>query len=54
MLFSSDPHPADTSATRSQERRIIASFRTEREVARYIDDPAAHGGHYIPGRSPQR
>ncbi|MGI5218335.1 ABC transporter [Nocardia sp. CA-290969] len=32
------PDPADTSATRSQERRIIASFRTERELARYIDD----------------
>ncbi|WP_280418757.1 glycosyltransferase family 39 protein [Nocardia carnea] len=32
------PDPADTSATRSRERRIIASFRTEREVARYIDD----------------
>lgn len=32
------PDRTDTSATRSQERRIIASFRTERELARYIDD----------------
>ncbi|MGW0182944.1 ABC transporter [Nocardia sp. NPDC003345] len=32
------PDPADTSATRSQERRIIASFDTEREMAGYIDD----------------
>ncbi|MEU1981506.1 ABC transporter [Nocardia sp. NPDC019395] len=32
------PAPDDTSATRSEERRIIASFHTERELARYIDD----------------
>ncbi|WP_328395255.1 ABC transporter [Nocardia sp. NBC_00416] len=31
------PDPDDTSATRSEERRIIASFHTERELAQYLD-----------------
>ncbi|MGW5381751.1 ArnT family glycosyltransferase [Nocardia sp. NPDC003963] len=32
------PDPADTAAVRSEQRRIIASFHTERELAGYLDD----------------
>ncbi|WP_433492818.1 hypothetical protein [Nocardia grenadensis] len=31
------PDPGDTSAARSEQRRIIASFQTERDMAGYLD-----------------